>query len=382
VISEGYNIIKNASSCTITGDTTGNQIGVDPLLGPLADNGGPTRTRRPGSPAIEAGNPAPPGSGNGACEATDQRGVVRPIGSRCDIGAVEADCGDGNPQPGEECDDGNSTNGDGCDNNCSVTACGNGIVTTGEACDDGNLAPGDCCSPTCQLEAAGSPCASDANVCTDDACDGTGACAHTSNSGDCDDGDLCTTGDQCSAGTCVPGTPCSPCLVCNPAQGCQVPFLGGCVSPAARGSRLTLKNGTTDTLSWRWKSADGTVVNFPSPSAADLCVYDANGLVLDATAASGDCAPDSCWSTRKSGFVYRNKTLLPDGVRSITLKHGDGNRPARIRVQGKGAALDLGPGPLATPVRVRLFDSPACYGADFTTGVTVNTAAKFTAKSN
>ena len=43
-----------------------------------------------GSPAIDAGNPAAPGSGNGACEATDQRGVRRPGGAACDIGAFEA----------------------------------------------------------------------------------------------------------------------------------------------------------------------------------------------------------------------------------------------------------------------------------------------------
>lgn len=64
-----------------------NLIGVDPLLGPLADNGGPTLTHAllPGSPAIDAGNPAiqnPP--------AADQRGFARIYGPAIDIGAVEA----------------------------------------------------------------------------------------------------------------------------------------------------------------------------------------------------------------------------------------------------------------------------------------------------
>jgi hypothetical protein len=55
----------------------------DPLLGPLTDNGGPTRSRRPlpGSPLIDAG---------GTCGATDQRGLTRPVGPACDIGAIEA----------------------------------------------------------------------------------------------------------------------------------------------------------------------------------------------------------------------------------------------------------------------------------------------------
>jgi hypothetical protein len=65
------------------------------LLGPLQDNGGPTRTIAPGagSSAIDAGNPAwsaPP--------STDQRGTGFPrlIGARVDIGAVE---GTGAPNP-------------------------------------------------------------------------------------------------------------------------------------------------------------------------------------------------------------------------------------------------------------------------------------------
>jgi len=57
----------------------------DPMLGPLADNGGPTRTRLPlsGSGLIDTGALAD-------CLPSDQRGVARPIGSDCDLGAVEA----------------------------------------------------------------------------------------------------------------------------------------------------------------------------------------------------------------------------------------------------------------------------------------------------
>ena len=60
---------------------------VDPQLGPLADNGGPTETQalEPGSPALDAVPPA--GAG---CAATDQRGVGRPQGAGCDIGAYES----------------------------------------------------------------------------------------------------------------------------------------------------------------------------------------------------------------------------------------------------------------------------------------------------
>ena len=89
--SQGYNLIQNPAGCTIAGDATGNVTGQDPLLTPLAYRGGTTQTHGllSGSPAIDAGNPAAPGSGGDACEASDQRGVARPQGTRCDIGAVE-----------------------------------------------------------------------------------------------------------------------------------------------------------------------------------------------------------------------------------------------------------------------------------------------------
>ena len=82
VISFGHNLDSD--------DTCGLSIGsgdlpnTDPLLGSLADNGGPTRTHAllPESPAIDAGDDA-------SCPATDQRGVARPQGAHCDIGAYE-----------------------------------------------------------------------------------------------------------------------------------------------------------------------------------------------------------------------------------------------------------------------------------------------------
>jgi hypothetical protein len=70
---------------------------VDPLLGPLAANGGPTLTQAllPGSPAIDA----VPSSGAG-CPPTDQRGVIRPQGPACDIGAFEVFVPAPIPSPG------------------------------------------------------------------------------------------------------------------------------------------------------------------------------------------------------------------------------------------------------------------------------------------
>ncbi len=70
-------------------DTTCPGINSDPMLGPLQNNGGPTETMAlgPGSAALDAANDA-------ICAAApvnnlDQRGIARPQGPHCDIGAVE-----------------------------------------------------------------------------------------------------------------------------------------------------------------------------------------------------------------------------------------------------------------------------------------------------
>lgn len=81
-----YSLIRSRANATIVETVPGsNRYGVDPLLGPLAENGGPTLTHAllAGSPAINRGsNPTP--------QSFDQRGLgfVRAVG-RTDIGAFE-----------------------------------------------------------------------------------------------------------------------------------------------------------------------------------------------------------------------------------------------------------------------------------------------------
>jgi CSLREA domain-containing protein len=95
--SYGYNLVRNLTGCTLGNIATGNIIGADPKLGPLRTNGGATLTHAllAGSPAIDAANPAAPGSSDDACPTTDQRRYRRPTdgdfrgGARCDIGAFE-----------------------------------------------------------------------------------------------------------------------------------------------------------------------------------------------------------------------------------------------------------------------------------------------------
>ncbi len=85
-ITNGGNNIDDGTTCA-WGSTSGSMSSTNPLLGALANNGGPTQTFAllTGSPAIDgltfnAPNSAP---------STDQRGVARPQGARYDIGAYE-----------------------------------------------------------------------------------------------------------------------------------------------------------------------------------------------------------------------------------------------------------------------------------------------------
>jgi hypothetical protein len=103
--SQGGNI-DSGTSCIFPLIPGADKINTNPLLGPLADNGGPTLTHAllAGSPAIDAGGAA-------VCPSTDQRGVPRPGGGAgCDVGAFEfVDC-----------------NHDGLDDTSEIT---NGLVT-------------------------------------------------------------------------------------------------------------------------------------------------------------------------------------------------------------------------------------------------------------
>jgi hypothetical protein len=87
-VSAGHNL-GGTHDCGLT--RSSDQENVNPRLGQLQDNGGPTDTLalKPRSRAIDHASPMPLGSGVTACPKADQRGVKRPQGRRCDIGAFE-----------------------------------------------------------------------------------------------------------------------------------------------------------------------------------------------------------------------------------------------------------------------------------------------------
>ena len=89
VASEGNNLIGNTTG--VTGLVPSDLRNVNPLLGPLQNNGGATNTH-----ALLLGSPAVDTANNTACTVTDQRGARRDDGNNdgtriCDIGAFEVE---------------------------------------------------------------------------------------------------------------------------------------------------------------------------------------------------------------------------------------------------------------------------------------------------
>jgi hypothetical protein len=80
-VSEGNNL-ERRTSCGFT--ELGDLQNTTPRLEPLRRNGGPTATH-----ALKQASEAVNGGANATCEERDQRGVRRPQGPRCDIGAFE-----------------------------------------------------------------------------------------------------------------------------------------------------------------------------------------------------------------------------------------------------------------------------------------------------
>ena len=87
-VSQGANFSTDAS-CGFGGGAGDQAAAGDPIVGALAANGGPTNTMLPaeGSPLLDGADCA----AAPMVVSTDQRGIARPQGSACDIGAVEVE---------------------------------------------------------------------------------------------------------------------------------------------------------------------------------------------------------------------------------------------------------------------------------------------------
>jgi cysteine-rich repeat protein len=246
------------------------------------------------------------------------RACIQLTGPATGVRTATFACGNGVVEPGETCDDANRSDGDGCSAGCIVETCWTctgfpsicTVAAAGSSCpDDGNPCTDDACTGTgvCAHANNTAPCPDDGNPCTDDACNGAGACAHVNNTAPCGDA-VCETG-ACSGGRCVltieaAGTPCDtdadlcsqdvcdgggscvagpaldcgPCSTCRPSTGCVAQPAPFCQAGLA-GSKLDIRTGADPKkrkVSWRWRGSAPGAADFGNPlttSDYSLCVY-------------------------------------------------------------------------------------------------------------
>lgn len=178
-----------------------------------------------------------------------------------------------------------------------------------------------------------------------------------------------------------------------PAPSCPAAPAVGCRQPiASRKSAVQYGDNLKDEkdqLTWTW--AQGAVTpktDYGDPLTTDgyaLCIYDGNGLVLDASlAAGGTCGTKPCWKAKRTGFVYHDGARTARGVESVELKEGLKSGKARIAVRGKGALLAL-PSPLALspPLSVQLLRAGGpCWEGVFSAPFLKQDAKRLTDKSD
>ena len=87
----------------------------------------------------------------------------------------------------------------------------------------------------------------------------------------------------------------------------------------------------------------------------------------------------------RSTAQYKDKALSPDGIKKVQLKAGDAGR-AKIKVQGKGANLEVSGLPLSGSATVtaelRNLANGTCFGATYSAPFKRNDADRFQAVSD
>jgi hypothetical protein len=163
-------------------------------------------------------------------------------------------------------------------------------------------------------------------------------------------------------------TPTATPLACAPApEPCRTPAIGGRAyvrlqhDPEGRRSKLT----------WKWLGGAATATaELGTPETTDdyvLCLYDGGGLLATLHApAGGQCGLASCWRRGAHTIQYRNRDLLPDGLRSLAFREGADGR-AQTVAQGKGSALPIpSRGGVTSPLTVELKRATGpCFAARY-----------------
>jgi hypothetical protein len=122
-----------------------------------------------------------------------------------------------------------------------------------------------------------------------------------------------------------------------------------------------------DKLTWTWAGGAIDPGSFGHPELGNdytLCLFDTEAaiphLLVSAAAPSGPS-----WHPVGSGFKYKNRGRMPDGIGAISLRSGAG---AKLRVNGRGALIGLPPtlAGVGVPIVVQLQTKDGtCFETDF-----------------
>jgi len=179
---------------------------------------------------------------------------------------------------------------------------------------------------------------------------------------------------------------------------CDAAPLFGCRQPTlSQKASVKLRNKSPDdgdTFVWKWlKGAATTKLEFGFPTLVTdyaLCVYDEVGgvptLKMSARVpAGGVCSGGRpCWTSKTTGYLYKNSDLTPHGVQKLVLKSGLAGK-AKITLKGKGLNLDMPALPLAqaTTVIVQLKNADGeCWDAEYSTPALKNEPEQFKDKAD
>jgi hypothetical protein len=112
-----------------------------------------------------------------------------------------------------------------------------------------------------------------------------------------------------------------------------------CIAASRSSLVLAERGATTDRLMWRWVGDDATApAAFGDPTTATgytLCIYDTTAGTPQ-LAAQFALAPGSSWSPRGSGFAYRDRDGVSDGITSARFIASAAGR-ARLSITGRGS---------------------------------------------
>ena len=168
------------------------------------------------------------------------------------------------------------------------------------------------------------------------------------------------------------------------------------VCKVAGKASLRIENRTDDRrdrFEFTWARGDATTMAELGDPTRDtqyaVCVWDDVGgtptLVMEMVAPpAGSCIGRDCWRPTgfAHGFRYFDAGLLPNGLRELAVKPGPLGRP-RIVVKALGEEMPDPPMPFRRDptITVQVVNSAgACWGADFVTAPTRNTAEKLVAQ--